>query len=92
MPFPFSHIIFQSGAVFVVGFFLIFYFLTKVTERSTSLFLYIGEEDFRTKLLSQTISFPSLEGIAPKGFPWKGWVVFVRNGDLQIVNNLITNH
>ena len=32
MPFPFSHIIFQSGAVFVVGFFLIFYLENKFQD------------------------------------------------------------
>ena len=32
MPFPFSHIIFQSGAVFVVGFFLILYLENKFQD------------------------------------------------------------
>ena len=85
MPFPFFHITIQSGAIFVVGFFLRFYFLNKIAERPSPLFPLLGEEDFRIKLLPLTKSFPSLEGI-------EEWVVFDRNVDLQAANKLTTNH
>ncbi|HCT55178.1 MAG TPA: hypothetical protein DF712_22240 [Balneola sp.] len=65
MPFPFSHIIFQSGAVFVVGFFLIFYLENKFQgalafQKPSPLFPLLGEEDSGIKFLSKTKSFPSL--------------------------------
>ncbi|OAN61414.1 hypothetical protein A8B79_08120 [Balneola sp. EhC07] len=76
MPFPFYHIIFQSGAVFVVGFFLIFYLEDKFQDTLTSqkpspLFPFLGGEDSGIKFLSKTKSFPSPEGI-------EGWVKRVK--------------
>ncbi len=83
MPFPLFHIIFQSGAAFVVGFFLSFYFGDraqdiKYSQIPSPLFPLPGEEDSITLFLSETTSFPSSEGI-------KGWVKPIQINCLQTI-------
>jgi hypothetical protein len=90
MPFPFSHIIFQSGAVFVVGFFLIFYLENKFQgaltfQKPSLLFPLHGEEDSGIKFLSKTKGFPSAEGI-------EGWVKRAKSALSVNHIKLITNN